>query len=364
MSRSPCPAPWLASASAPWLVLQHARRLSGLLFLLFAPLPAACSARGAAERGAPAVPAVPSPPAEPPREPPSAASSEPPAAAGPTVVTSSQQADQAAPAAPAVPTIEAAPVPPAEAPWCAPELEVIEGEVCASSPKRPMSGPRTLVIFLHGVVKPDSGWQHAQQRAAARAGATHGFSVLMPRGRRGHGPRGMEDWWTWPTGAAAQAKIEGEVIEGWARARAALEAKAGERFERVWIFGFSNGAYYATDLALRARLASGGAAGRTGDGADGFAVFAGGSGAAYLERAAKQAKVRAPLFVGWGGKDAAHGDQVKLAAMLRRLGWPSKSEAAPRAGHTMVDKHVADAVRFLSNPPPAKRERRAAGRRR
>jgi dienelactone hydrolase len=264
------------------------------------------------------------------------------------------------------PAPEAPPAPAGER-WCAPEFEAIEGATCAVVPSRPMDGPRTLVIFLHGVVQPESGWQHAQQRAAARAAATHGFSVIMPRGRRGNGPRGMEDWWTWPTGAAAQAKIEDEVIAEWGQARAALEAKSGQRFERVWIFGFSNGAYYATDLALRGKLSAGG----PGERVDGFGVFAGGAGARYLEAHARRAAIRAPIFVGWGGKDRAHGDQVKLAAMLRRLSWPSRAEGAPRAGHAMVDKHVADAVQFLAGhrpsagprttPPPPARPRRARG---
>lgn len=248
--------------------------------------------------------------------------------------------------------------------WCAPELEVVGDEVCAFTPPREGPGPRTLVVFLHGVIKPDSGWQWAQQRAAARA-ASHGFAVLMPRGRQGIGPKGMEDWWAWPTGATAQASVEAEVIAGWAAAREAIEKKSGKPFERVWIFGFSNGAYYAADLALRGRLASPGGVMKV----DGFGVFAGGSGAPHLERAGRAASERAPVFVGWGGKDPAHGDQIKLARLLRSLGWPSRSAGAPRAGHLMTDQHVADAVKFLratrpASPPPRKappRPRRGRG---
>jgi len=258
------------------------------------------------------------------------------------------------PQAPAAPIAQSAPIaqtaspaPPApSARWCAPELDALPGEVCSFVPAKEAPGPRTLVIFLHGVIQPDTGWQWAQQRGAARAGAKHGFSVLMPRGRRGIGPKTMEDWWTWPTAASAQKTHEDALIAEWDAARAELERRTGSRFERVLVFGFSNGAYYATSLAMRARLP-----------VAGYGVFAGGSGATYLERAGAQAKQRAPIFVGWGGKDRAHRDQEALVRMLRKLKWPAKSLGQKRAGHAMTDEQVAQAVAFLAGrtPPPAPR---------
>lgn len=226
--------------------------------------------------------------------------------------------------------------------WCAPELTALEHSVCAALPAREADGPRTLVIFLHGVILPGSGWQWNQQRGAARVASAHGVTALMPRGRRGHGPKGMSDWWTWPGSATAQAKFESEVIAEWAQARAALEEKTGKKFERVWVFGFSNGAYYAESLALRGRLGAGAPIQ-----ADGFAVFAGGSAPAYQSRVAKQNKARAPIFVGWGGRDKDHPNQQKLAKMLRDLRWPSRSEGAPKAGHVMTDHQARSAVNFL-----------------
>lgn len=249
----------------------------------------------------------------------------------------------AAPAASAPPVaapMASAPASPqdaAAARWCAPELASLPGEVCAFLPAREAPGPRVLVIFLHGVVQPESGWQWAQQRGAARAGARHGAAVIMPRGRRGIGPKTMEDWWCWPTASAAQTAHEDALLAEWDAARAELERRAGGRFERVLVFGFSNGAYYATSLAMRGRLP-----------VDGYAAFAGGSGARYLQRAGAQTKLRAPVFVGWGGKDPAHQDQVALAKMLRRLKWPSRSLGKPRAGHAMTDEQVDQAFAFLS----------------
>jgi predicted esterase len=164
----------------------------------------------------------------------------------------------------------------------------------------------------------------------------------------------MEDWWTWPNGVAAQAENEKPILDEWARAKALLEEKSGKPFERVWVFGFSNGAYYATSLALRGRLSATDAVVHV----DGFASFAGGSGEAYLERAAKAASTRTPLFVAWGGKDKAHPDQVKLSRMLKRLRWPTASEGAPRAGHVMTDHQAASAIRFLDGAKALARPRR------
>ncbi|WP_437722304.1 alpha/beta hydrolase [Sorangium sp. So ce861] len=263
-------------------------------------------------------------------------------AAGAPASASGDGADPPAADAPA--PLQAAPpqaAPPqaaAAAQWCAPELAALPGEVCAFLPAKAAPGPRVLVIYLHGVVQPDSGWQWAQQRGAARAGARHGVAVMMPRGRRGIGPKTMmEDWWCWPTATAAQATHEDALLAEWDAARAELERRAGGRFERVLVFGFSNGAYYATSLAMRGRLP-----------VDGYAAFAGGSGARYLERAGAQTRARAPIFVGWGGKDPAHRDQVALAKMLRRLRWPSRSLGKPRAGHAMTDDQVDQAFAFLS----------------
>ncbi|MDC0685894.1 alpha/beta hydrolase [Sorangium atrum] len=263
----------------------------------------------------------------------------PPPAAAPAA-SAPPAAAPAASAPPAAAPTASAPASPqdaAAARWCAPELASLPGEVCAFLPAREAPGPRVLVIFLHGVVQPDSGWQWAQQRGAARAGARHGVAVMMPRGRRGIGPKTMEDWWCWPTASAAQTAHEDALIAEWDAARAELERRAGGRFERVLVFGFSNGAYYATSLAMRGRLP-----------VDGYAAFAGGSGARYLQRAGAQTKLRAPVFVGWGGKDPAHQDQVALAKMLRRLKWPSRSLGKPRAGHAMTDEQVDQAFAFLS----------------
>ncbi|HEU4405278.1 MAG TPA: hypothetical protein VFS43_08320 [Polyangiaceae bacterium] len=242
--------------------------------------------------------------------------------------------------------------------WCAPELEALAGgEVCAFVPTHEMAGPRTLVIFLHGVIAPDTTWQWGQQRAAARGAQAQGFTVLMPRGRRGPGPKGMRDAWAWPGGAPPE--VEAEIFAAWQKARAELEGREGRAFERVWVFGFSSGAYYAASLALRGRLAGPGALH-----VDGFAAFAGGGGrSGAIEAIARRARARTPIFIGWGGKDKSRDDPRKLAALLRRVGWPAKGELSPKAGHAMTDAQVASAVRFLGAPRGGQADKARAAKR-
>ncbi|MBX3182392.1 MAG: hypothetical protein KIT72_08915 [Polyangiaceae bacterium] len=223
--------------------------------------------------------------------------------------------------------------------WCAPELRRLELScddcaVCAFElgSKEPTD---TLVIFLHGVVKGDSGWQHNQQRALVRAARANGFDLLAPRGRRGVGPKDMERWWTWPTRSALQAEHEPSLFLEWREARALLET-GREAYKRVLLIGFSNGAYYASSLALRGAFE-----------ANGYATLAGG-GANYLEQRARGVKQRPPIYVGYGLKDtSARKDADGFGKLLKRLGWPHQVKARPKVGHSMTDAQLAEALRFL-----------------
>ena len=236
------------------------------------------------------------------------------------------------PAEPAESTPSAEPEPS----WCAPELEALPAEVCHFS-RQPDDGsaPRVLVIYLHGVIKPGTKWQWTQERAMVRHAKAHGLTVLVPRGRRGIGPKDMRDWWTWPTSTRAQRQVEDELIDEWMKAKELLEKRSGRAFDKTYVFGFSNGAYYASALALRGRLE-----------VDGYGVFAGGSGK-YLRKQARSTKRRPPIYVGYGKKDRAWRDSYRFGATLRSLGWRYKMVGRRRVGHTMTDSMVAEALKLF-----------------
>jgi predicted esterase len=223
--------------------------------------------------------------------------------------------------------------------WCAPQVQALDDNVCfyrhppaEGAPSR----PRTLVIFLHGLVKRGAGWQHTQQRSMIRHGKRLGFSALMPAGRAGLSTRWGDDMVGWPTGVKAQKAHESAMLGEWQRARAALTQR-GEHFDEVFVVGFSNGAYYASSLALRGTLP-----------VDGYAVFAGGSPRTAV------ATTRVPMFVGITAKDSTARDSRRLARELRRLGWPHRSESR-RVGHTVSDRHLDHALAYLRKKAARKR---------
>lgn len=228
----------------------------------------------------------------------------------------------------------------AEREWCAPEIETLSDGMCFFSPdaaeRTEPSQPATLVLFLHSLVAVRSDWQWEQQRQLVRAARAHGVSVLMPRGRAGIGPGRAPDVWAWPTSRRSQDEAEAEILEEWARARAQVEQRRGRPFERLLVFGFSNGAYYASSLALRDRLP-----------ADGYGVFAGGSGGRYASVLGSQSSRRAPIFVGFGTKDPAHRDMRSLVVTLKKLGWRHRVRAE-RVGHVVTNAQLDSALRFLS----------------
>lgn len=234
----------------------------------------------------------------------------------------------------AAPAPSAEPAAPAEPPWCAPELEALSDGMCAFTPERP-AARRTLLIYLHGVIQPGTTWQYGPELSIARAARKHGFWALTPRGRRGIGPPGMRDWWTWPTATAAQHKVEPELFAEWRAAIDTLEQRSGP-FERIYILGFSNGAYYGASLAMRAAFR-----------ADGFGLFAGGSGAEYLRRAGRSTKHRPPIYVGYGHKDPTKTDSRQLGRMLQSLRWPSRLVGRRNIGHLMADSQVDEAIEFF-----------------
>jgi poly(3-hydroxybutyrate) depolymerase len=219
--------------------------------------------------------------------------------------------------------------------WCAPELEALAAEVCLYVPKKRPESPSVLVVFLHSLVGRGSSWQWEQQRTMMQTADRHGFVVLMPRGRLGLGPGGKPDVWAWPTAQRTEAEIEPSLVAEWQTARAVAEERLG-RFERTFVYGFSSGAYYAASLALRNRI-----------GADGYAIFAGGSGSRWKAASARSVTHRAPVFVAYGTKDPSRRDPQAFAKLLKELDWPHRLDSA-RVGHTVTHDQLRRAFDYLN----------------
>jgi predicted esterase len=237
--------------------------------------------------------------------------------------------------------------------WCATELETLSDGVCyfeapdpsqtavpaGTTPVR--AAPDTLVIFLHPLTKAESDWQWEQQRTMWTAAKKHGFSVLAPRGRRAIGPGRSPDVLAWPTSPKAQELVEDDLLEEWKRARTLVERRRGRPFAHVWVFGFSNGAYYATSLAVRDRFP-----------AEGYGVFAGGSGGKYTQILGAKATHRAPIFVGYGTRDPAQKDMKSLVSTLKTIGWRFQVHTQA-VGHIVTYEQLRRAVHFLARDASA-----------
>lgn len=222
------------------------------------------------------------------------------------------------------------PAPKPEAPsgptaWCAPEVEALTESMCHVGRTEP-GARRTLVVFLHGAIAENVTWQWTQERALARQAKQSGFEAIFPRAPLG--PNG----YTWPGGGgAASPEVEADLVKAWVVAKATLEARDGRTFDEVFVMGFSSGAYYTSNLALRGLPL-----------ADGFAVFAGGAGHATGEPAR-----RSPVFVGVCADDrqtAAH--SRAFGAKLAARGFVHRVDEQ-RIGHMFGDVHVAHAVHWL-----------------
>jgi predicted esterase len=248
-----------------------------------------------------------------------------------------------------------APAPLGDEPWCfqGENIEALTPAMCHYSPSVGARAPDTLVIFLHGLTKLGTTWQWNGQRGLARAAKAHGFEVLMPRGRLGAGSDKYADHWNWPSSAKGQNEVEAEVLAEWKDAQAALEARNGKPFAKVFVWGFSAGAYYATSLALRGRLA-----------VAGYGIFAGGGAPKGVERWARGTHPKPPIYVGYGHKDKARKDPARLGRALRAMGWKSRVVGRPNVGHSMTDAMVREAVTFLrTGKAPPKTQARAPGQR-
>jgi len=229
--------------------------------------------------------------------------------------------------------------------WCAEGSESLDSGVCyytpAPAPEHAAlpAASETLVIFLHSLVQVDSNWQWEQQRLLMRTADRMGFAVLMPRGRPGIGPGAAKNVLAWPGSPRMQEEFEAPLLAEWDRFKASVESRRGAPFRRTLIFGFSNGAYYATSLAVRGRYP-----------ADGYGIFAGGSGSKFNRILANNAAKRAPIFVGYGTKDPARAHMSSLVDMLADLHWPYAVKRAP-IGHWVSDAQLQLAVRFLTRAP-------------
>jgi len=225
--------------------------------------------------------------------------------------------------------------------WCVESLTALDEDACYALPNVAPGRPRRLIVYLHGIIPPvpDSPQKHTVEGTVSRASLRAGVAAIVPRGRRGVGPPQARDWWAWPTTAGAIAALTPAIVARWADAKRKLESIVGAAFDRTYLAGSSNGAYYLAALAARAdRLLEGFPV-------DGFGAMSGGAapGGAF-EAFAKTAP--RPFYVGFGAYDEeSKANARSLVAALQAAHWPVRAAEHP-FGHGANEVYLDEAIEF------------------
>lgn len=228
-----------------------------------------------------------------------------------------------------------------ETDWCIDGFTALDEETCYVLPPLAEGKPRRLLLYLHGIVPPlpSSPQKTKVQLAVLHASTRAGAAALVPRGRRGIGPGDARDWWAWPTSPSAHAAHVASLVEHWRDAKRRLEAIAGAPFERTYLAGSSNGAYFVAALALRGDLDVRGLP------VDGFAALSGGASGA-VGAAALAGLAPHPFYVGFGTYDAStKGGARALAAVVDAARWPVRVAEHP-FGHGAREEYLDEAFAF------------------
>jgi predicted esterase len=222
--------------------------------------------------------------------------------------------------------------------WCVDGLSALDEDVCYVLPPIETGPPLRLLVYLHGIVPPvpDSPQKHTVEGAVVRASVRAGAAALVPRGRRGLGPTQARDWWAWPTTPSAIAALAPSMVARWAEGKKKLETIIGRPFERTYLAGSSNGAYFVAALALRGDLPS------SVFPVDGFGAISGGAaGAGPLSGVAPR-----PFYVGYGTYDEETKARVpSLVAALKSAHWPVLAAEHP-LGHGANEAYLDEAFAF------------------
>ncbi len=215
--------------------------------------------------------------------------------------------------------------------WCGEGWRALDDGACLAVPDH-LATPTSLVVYAHGMSAPDA-LPTDEQATLLAAARSHGFAVLFVRGKAGlcAWDPGVVDHLCWPTKQETVDTAGPAILAEWERAQARAEATVGARFDRRYLFGFSNGGYFVAFLTVEGRYRVDGAglvgAGRT-------AVDESLSGAA-----------RPPFYLAVGDQEeeVTQKDAATLAQVLDRAGWKTAHVVHPGRGHELHEDDLAAA---------------------
>jgi predicted esterase len=232
-------------------------------------------------------------------------------------------------AVPAAP--DPAPTPVVRTDWCTAGLVALDEETCYALPPPSNGRPTRVLVYLHGIVPPvaSSPQKENVMSSVLRASMRAGAAAIVPRGIRGVGPSGAKDWWAWPTSPRKHAELAPAIALRIGSAKKKLEEIVGAPFARTYLAGSSNGAYFATALALRGEID-----------VDALGAMSGGSASPIMR------KRPLPVYVGFGTYDEATKRGARaLARAAEAVGWKTKLAEHP-FGHGAREVYLDEAFAF------------------
>ncbi len=144
-------------------------------------------------------------------------------------------------------------------------------------------------------------------------------------------------WWGWPTTGAAYAKYAAVMTAEWRDEKTKLEALIGAPFERTYLAGSSNGAYFVTTLAFAGAFP-----------VDGYGAMSGGGRGAKSKRSIAGTTWRPPFYVGYGMFDDAKVDPIGLGDLLTEADWPHEVRAHA-VGHGARGVYLDEALELWAS---------------
>jgi predicted esterase len=233
-----------------------------------------------------------------------------------------------------------APAPPAAAPaatpsacipgiFCGEGLLELDERTCYVVPEG-LATPPAIVFFAHGMLAPDA-LPPADQGTVRRAAIEQGFVAVLPRGERGlcaWKPEVTENF-CWPTRRETVDSAAPAILEAWMDAEAKITSAIGVSFARRYVFGFSNGGYFAAYVGLEGLLA-----------VDGVGVV--GAGRTAVDESRSSAR-RPPFYIAVGDDelDVTQRDADTLASLLSLRQWPIELVIHPGRGHELHEDDFA-----------------------
>ena len=214
--------------------------------------------------------------------------------------------------------------------FCASGLQPVGEGACYAAPADAVANSRLpLLIYLHGFFERGSteDEERDRQRRVARQATARGFAVLALRGTEGTCHPERTALVCWPSNERTADKAPA-FVEAWQPAL--RSAESSHPFTEKYVFGFSNGGYFAGLLAERALYE-----------ASAFVIAHAGP-----VEPVRGVGSKPPLLLMSADDDVSQEGMVQLDDELTQDGWPH-DHYVRSGGHALPDSDIDVALTFF-----------------